>query len=58
MKKLVVLDTEKKKVHLYKVDPKAVIDEERIEILGYNTNNCWWLLDEDIAIIEHKGTLI
>lgn len=57
MKKLAVLDTEKNEVHIYTIDSETEVDADRIESLGHNTNNCWWLFAEDIKVIEHQEIL-
>ena len=58
MEDLVILDYSNSTVHFYKVDNDANIDENYIEKLGFNTNECSWMFAEDIGIIKHKGVLI
>ena len=58
MEDLVILDYNNSTVHFYKVDNDANIDENYIEKLGFNTNECSWMFAEDIGIIKHKGILI
>ena len=58
MEDLVILDYSTSTVHFYKVDNDANIDENYIEKLGFNTNECSWMFAEDIGIIKHKGILI
>ena len=58
MEDLVILDYSTLTVHFYKVDNDANIDENYIEKLGFNTNECSWMFAEDIGIIKHKGILI
>ena len=58
MEDLVILDYNNSTVHFYKVDNDANIDENYIEKLGFNTNECSWMFAEDIGIIKHKGVLI
>ena len=58
MEDLVILDYSNSTVHFYKVDNDANIDENYIEKLGFNTNECSWMFAEDIGIIKHKGILI
>ena len=58
MEDLVRLDENNSTVHFYKVDNDANIDENYIEKLGFNTNECSWMFAEDIGIIKHKGILI
>ena len=57
MEDLVILDYNNSTVHFYKVDNDANIDENYIEKLGFNTNECSWMFAEDIGIIKHKGIL-
>ena len=58
MEDLVILDYNNSTLHFYKVDNDANIDENYIEKLGFNTNECSWMFAEDIGIIKHKGILI
>ena len=58
MEELVILDHSDSSVHFYKVDNDANIDENYIEKLGFNPNECSWMFAEDIGIIKHKGVLI
>ena len=58
MEDLVILDYNNSTVHFYKVDNDANIDENYIEKLGFDTNECSWMFAEDIGIIKHKGVLI
>ena len=58
MEDLVILDYNNSTLHFYKVDNNANIDENYIEKLGFNTNECSWMFAEDIGIIKHKGVLI
>ena len=58
MEDLVILDYNNSTLHFYKVDNNANIDENYIEKLGFNTNECSWMFAEDIGIIKHKGILI
>ena len=58
MEDLVILDYNNSTLHFYKVDNNANIDENYIEKLGFNINECSWMFAEDIGIIKHKGVLI
>ena len=58
MEDLVILDYNNSTLHFYKVDNDANIDENYIEKLGFNPNECSWMFAEDIGIIKHKGVLI
>ena len=58
MEDLVILDYSNSTVHFYKVDNDADINDDYIEKLGFNTNECSWMFAEDIGIIKHKGVLI
>ena len=57
MEDLVILDYSTLTVHFYKVDSNADINDDYIEKLGFNTNECSWMFAEDIEIIKHKGIL-
>ena len=57
MEDLVILDFNNATVHLYKVDKDTNINDDYIEKLGFNTNECSWMFAEDIEVIKHKGIL-
>ena len=57
MEDLAILDYSTSTVHFYKVDSNADINDDYIEKLGFNTNECSWMFAEDIEIIKHKGIL-
>ena len=55
MEELVIIDYNKSAIHFYKVDNDADINEDYIEKLGFNTNECSWMFAENIEVIKHKG---
>ena len=57
MEDLVILDFNDATVHFYKVDKDTNINDDYIEKLGFNTNECSWIFAEDIEVIKHKGIL-
>ena len=57
MEDLVILDYSTLTVHFYKIDSNADINDDYIEKLGFNTNECSWIFAEDIEVIKHKGIL-
>ena len=57
MNDLIIVDFNKSSIHFYKVDYDADIDEDYLEKLGFNTNECFWMFAEDMEIIKHKGIL-
>ena len=57
MEDLVILDFNNATIHFYKVDSNADINDDYIEKLGFNTNECSWIFAEDIEVIKHKGIL-
>ena len=57
MEDLVILDFNNATVHFYKVDKDTNINDDYIEKLGFNTNECSWIFAEDIEVIKHKGVL-
>ena len=57
MEDLVILDFNNATVHFYKVDKYTNINDDYIEKLGFNTNECSWMFAEDIEVIKHKGIL-
>lgn len=56
MKRLIILDHETDKVHVYHVNNPDSIDEEYISNLGFNLNNCNWMAGK-FEVIKHKGIL-
>lgn len=57
MDKLVILDYGKAKVHIYNTDFNLTeIDENYIESLGFNSNDCSWMVG-DLDVQLHKGVL-
>ena len=57
MEDLVILDFNNATVHFYKVDKDTNINDDYIEKLGFDTNECSWIFAEDIGIIKHKGII-
>lgn len=57
LKDLVVFDYSTSEIHFYKVSFDVNIDDEYIESLGFNTNECYWMFSEFIDIIKHKVVL-
>ena len=57
MEDLVILDFNNATVHFYKVDKDTNINDDYIEKLGFNTNECSWIFAEDVEVIKHKGIL-
>ena len=57
MEDLVILDFNNATVHFYKVDKDTNINDDYIENLGFNINECSWMFAEDIEVIKHKGIL-
>ena len=57
MEDLVILDYSTLTVHFYKIDSNADINDDYIEKLGFNTNECSWIYAEDVEVIKHKGIL-
>ena len=57
MEDLVILDFNNATVHLYKVDKDTNINDDYIEKLGFDTNECSWIFAEDVEVIKHKGIL-
>ena len=57
MEDLVILDYSTSTVHFYKVDANADINDDYIEKLGFNINDCSWIFAEDVEVIKHKGIL-
>ena len=53
MKDLVILNYNTASVHFYKVDNNANIDEEYIEILGFNADECSWMLAKNVEINKY-----
>ena len=57
MEDLVILDFNNVTVHFYKVDKDTNINDDYIEKLGFNPDECSWMYAEDIDIFKHKGIL-
>ena len=57
MEDLVILDFNNAKVHFYKVDNNTNINDDYIENLGFNINECSWMYAEDIDVFKHKGII-
>ena len=57
MEDLVILDFNNATVHFYKVDNDTNINDDYIEKLGLNPDDCSWICAEDIEVIKHKGIL-
>ena len=57
MEDLVIIDYSTLSVHFYKVDKDTNINDDYIEKLGFDTNECSWMFAEDIEVIKHKGIL-
>ena len=57
MEDLVILDYSTLTVHFYKIDSNADINDDYLENLGFNTNECSWMFAEHIEVIKHKGIL-
>ena len=57
MEELVIIDYNKLAVHFYKVDCDTNIDENYIEKLGFNPDECSWMFAENIEVFKHKGIL-
>ena len=57
MEDLVIIDYSTFSVHFYKIDNDANINDDYIEKLGFNTNECSWMFAEDIEVFKHKGIL-
>ena len=57
MEELVILDYSNSSVHFYKVDNNTNINDDYIENLGFNINECSWMYTEDIDVFKHKGII-
>ena len=57
MEDLVILDFNNATVHFYKVDKDTNINDDYIEKLGFNPDECSWMYAEDIDVFKHKGIL-
>ena len=59
MEKLVILDYTKATIDFYDIDidSDVIIDEEYISNLGYNINNCSWMVGYNMEITYHKEVL-
>ena len=57
MEELVILDYSNSSVHFYKVDNNTNINDDYIEKLGFDINECSWMYAEDIDVFKHKGII-
>ena len=57
MEDLVILDFNNATVHFYKVDKDTNINDDYIEKLGFNPDECSWMYAEDIDVFKHKGII-
>ena len=57
MRRLVVIDTAKGKVHCYTVGNYVEVDDEYVSNMGFNLNDCSWACG-DFDFIYHKGKLV
>ena len=57
MEDLVILDFNNATVHFYKVDKDTNINDDYIEKLGFNPDECSWIYAEDIDVFKHKGII-
>lgn len=53
MEKLIILDFCKAEVHVYDIDDSVIVDEDFIECLGFNSNDCQWM-NGKLEITFHK----
>ena len=57
MEDLVILDFNNATVHFYKVDKDTNINDDYIEKLGFNPDECSWMYAEDIDVFKHKSII-
>lgn len=57
METLVILDYNTGGVHLFYVSPGTEVDEEFIVNLGFNLDECYWMMGENTCITLHKDIL-
>lgn len=58
MEKLVVLDYSTCTLHVYNIKTEKPISDEYIVNLGYNPDDCYWMIgDVEILYHNHKGIL-
>lgn len=55
--KLIILDWTDNSVHIYKVKRGTYINEEFIESLGHNTNQCHYMFGGHIDIVKHENVI-
>ena len=53
MEKLIILDYCNAEVHVYDTEKDVFIDEDYIESLGFDYNDCQWMWG-DLSIMFHK----
>ena len=50
MEKLVILDYSTGEVDVYDIDSEVEVNEDLIESLGHNSNDCYWMCGENIRV--------
>lgn len=57
MEKLAIFEYTPLKLHFFNIDKNIdTINDEYIESIGFNSNDCYWMAG-DIEVIEHLGIL-
>lgn len=57
METLAILDYSTCDVHLFYISPDAVVDDEFIVNIGFNPDECSWMVGENVGVTLHKGLL-
>ena len=57
METLAILDYSTQDVHLFYVSPGTEVDDEFIVNLGFNLDECYWMIGDNVGVILHKGLL-
>lgn len=52
---LVILDYSTGEVHIYKVQEDKEIDSAYLDSLGYNPDDCYYMVGQFINIIDHRN---
>ena len=57
METLAILDYSTQDVHLFYVSPGTEVDDEFIVNLGFNLDECYWMVGDNVGVTLHKGLL-
>lgn len=57
METLAILDYSTQDVHLFYISPDTEVDDEYIAHIGFNPDECFWMIGDNVGVTLHKGVL-